>query len=153
MGSSWGTLLFDWQENLHGLDVKTSVEALEQERFSVELLASLPIGELELVRTGKNVEGSYRMVVQLRNQDGVRLRPLHYGFVVAIPRKDLGDARNQLFEIRTRLSLPAGVWDMAVGLWEENSGTASYITRRFEVAVEAPALAVIETPIHVAAGA
>ena len=93
------------------------------------------------------------MVVQLRNQDAIRLRPLHYGFVVTIPRKDLADARKQLFEIRTRLSLPPGVWDMAVGLWEENSGTASYITRRFDVAVEAPALAVIETPIHVAAGA
>lgn len=149
---AWGTLLFDWQENLHGLDVQTSVEALDEERYSVEILASLPIGELELVENGTNVEGAYRMVVQLRNQDGVRLRPQHYGFVVTIPRKDLAVARTQLFEIRTRLSLLPGVWDMAVGLWEENSGTASYITRRVEVAVEAPVLARIETPIGVAAG-
>lgn len=126
---SWGTLVFDWQENSLGLTLDTQMRALSDSLHEVEVAISLPIGALELVPNGPAVAGSYKAVLQLRDRSGSRLEPLHLGFVVEIPSTAIDQARSQYFAVRTTLRLITGQYDLVVGLWEENSGTMSFVVR------------------------
>lgn len=130
---AWSTLLFESEENSHALEVETSIRVAGEAIHTIEVLTKLLIEKLELVANGSRVDGAFRMVVQLRGQDGLRLQARHFGFVVSVPNEDLETARRQLFAIRTELNLQAGVWDMVVGLWEQNSGRSSFVVHRIGV--------------------
>lgn len=156
---AWGTLLFDWQENLHGLEVESSVAEIEEKGEvaadqigwrRIDVLLSLPIGQLELVEAagassrarsaksapsgaGPIVAGAFRAVLQVRRSDGARLEPEHLAFVVQVPQADLAEARSQYFAVRTAIRLPEGRYDMAVGLWEENTARASFVLEALDV--------------------
>ncbi len=142
---AWGTLLFDWQENQHGLEIDTSFEqaAVESQaageqpdRRKMTVVVSMPIGGLELVRNGDVVAGNFRSVVQLRNAAGVRLSPRNLAFVVEVPRRDHAAAKDHYFALRAEFFLGEGAYDMAVGLWEENTGKTSFVAKKVEVGLE-----------------
>ena len=130
---AWGTLLFGWQENVHGLKVGTQVNGLVGQEYEIDVLLSLPISKLELVPLGEIAFGSYRVVMQLVGESGVRLEPAHVGFEVKVPVADLEEAREQFFGVRTGLRLAPGRYDMAIGLWEENSGKSTFVIQQIHV--------------------
>ncbi len=141
---AWGTLLFGWQENQHGALFESTVAKTpgpDGELHAVELTVSLPIGELELLPAGDEVSGLLKLVLQTRRANGERLTPHHMAFAVTIPADEIEEARTQYFAVRTELQLPAGSYDLAVGLWEENTGSSSFITRRVEVGDSDPTFA------------
>ena len=138
---AWGTLLFRWEENEHGLVVETSPAGLQGGAYELDILLSLPIGELELVPSGRMASGTFRAVLQLRRSDGARLDPEHLTFAVEIPAGELDSVRGQFFAVRSSLRLRPGRYDMAIGLWEENSGNSTFIIHRLAVGVEEPEVA------------
>ncbi len=134
---AWGTLLFGWQDNPHGLLVESRTGALEGELHGVDLLLSLPIGKLELLPAGELASGNYRVVMQLVGEDGTRLEPKHLAFAVNVPAADLEAAADQFFAVRSALQVRPGSYRMAVGLWEENTGSSTFVLTDIEAGATA----------------
>ena len=133
---AWGTILFGWQENLHGVEVDTRTGALVEDTQELDVMLSLPIGKMELVPLGDVASGLYRVVMQLQGEDGSRLEPAHMGFEVKVPAADLEQAKQQFYAVRTGLRLAPGRYQMAVGLWEENTGRSSFVIEEIVVGAE-----------------
>jgi len=134
---AWGTLLFDWKENVVGLELLSRSRPLDDQLHELEIVLSLPIDRLELIDNGPTVAGNYRAVVQLREGESLRLAPQHLGFVVEIPNGDLESARSKYFAVRTTLRVRPGSYRIAVGLWEESTGSTSFVTDSLEIGGEA----------------
>ena len=138
---TWGTLVFDWQENTHGIEIDTSEEPNLGELRRLQVLVSLPLDGLELVESAQSVAGNFRVVVQLRDRSGRRLEPHHLGFVVQVPQTALPEARSQFFGMRAAFELPLGHYRVAVGLWEENTGRTSFVSTSVQVGAPEPPIA------------
>jgi VWFA-related protein len=138
---AWGTLLFGWEENLHRLEVSTSVGPAAGERYPVEMQLSLPIDEMELVPAAAASSGAFRVVLQARHLGGSRLEPEHVAFLAEIPNEDLATARGQHFAVRTGLLMPPGDYEIAIGVWEENTAKTSFVIRRVAVGNSEPGVA------------
>lgn len=141
---AWGTLLFGWEENNHGMEVQVRRSASrdwpEQPGHTpLEVRASLPIDDLELapVRATRNpvASGFFRVVVQVQREDGSRMPPQHFDFELNVPVAELEQAAGQYIAVRSEVVLPPGSYRLAVGIWEENSGRSSFVVR--ELAVQA----------------
>lgn len=141
---AWGTLLFGWEENNHGMEVQVRRSAARERpelpgHMPLEVRASLPIGDLALAptRAARNpvASGLFRVVVQVQRDDGSRMPPQHFDFELNVPVAELEQAAGQYIAVRSEVLLPPGVYRLAVGIWEENSGRSSFVVR--ELAVQA----------------
>lgn len=139
---AWGTLLFGWEENPHNMEVQVRRVAdppkgRGQGQAPLEVVASLRIGELELVpaRAARNpvASGAYRVVLQVQRDDGSRMPPQHFDFDLKVPLAELEAAGGQYIAVRSGLLLAPGSYRLAVGLWEENSGRSSFVVRELSV--------------------
>ncbi|MDE2922986.1 MAG: VWA domain-containing protein [Acidobacteriota bacterium] len=139
---AWGTLLFGWEENNHGMEVQvrrsTSRQRPDQPgQTPLEVRASLPIGDLELAptRATRNpvASGFFRVVVQVQRDDGSRMPPQHFDFELNVPVAELEEAAGQYIAVRSEVLLPPGSYRLAVGIWEENSGRSSFVVRELAV--------------------
>ncbi|MCY3928995.1 MAG: VWA domain-containing protein [Acidobacteria bacterium] len=139
---AWGTLLFGWEENPHNMEVQVRRVAdppkgRSQGQTPLEVVASLRIGELELVpvRAARNpvASGTYRVVLQVQRDDGSRMPPQHFDFDLRVPLAELEAAGGQYIAVRSGLLLAPGSYRLAVGLWEENSGRSSFVVRALSV--------------------
>ncbi|MCY3966200.1 MAG: VWA domain-containing protein [Acidobacteria bacterium] len=139
---AWGTLLFGWEENPHNMEVQVRRVAdppkgRSQGQTPLEVVASLRIGELELVpvRAARNpvASGTYRVVLQVQRDDGSRMPPQHFDFDLRVPLAELEAAGEQYIAVRSGLLLAPGSYRLAVGLWEENSGRSSFVVRALSV--------------------
>ena len=139
---AWGTLLFGWEENNHGMEVQVrrsaSRERADQPGHTpLEVRASLPIGDLELAptRATRNpvASGFFRVVVQVQRDDGSRMPPQHFDFELNVPMAELEQAAAQYIAVRSEVLLAPGSYRLAVGIWEENSGRSSFVVRELAV--------------------
>ena len=139
---AWGTLLFGWEENPHGMEVRVRRAAdtpagREPGQTPLEVVASLRIGELELApgRAAREpvANGAYRVVLQVQRDDGSRMPPQHFDFDLNVPMAELEAAGEQFIAVRSVVLLAPGSYRLAVGLWEENSGRSSFVVRELSV--------------------
>lgn len=139
---AWGTLLFGWEENSHRMEVEIGRMAggetgAAEGRTPLEIVASLPIGELELAPARAAREpiatGNYRVVLQVQRDDGSRMPPRHFDFDLNVPVAELEAAKDQYVAVRSGLLLEPGSYRLAVGLWEENSGRSSFVVRELSI--------------------
>ncbi len=139
---AWGTLLFGWEENPHGMEVEIRRVAdppkgRDRGQAPLEVVASLRIGELELVpsQAARNpvTGGAYRVVLQVQRDDGSRMPPQHFDFDLKVPLAEVEAAGGQYIAVRSGLLLAPGSYRLAVGLWEENSGRSSFVVRELSV--------------------
>lgn len=139
---AWGTLLFGWEENPHDMEVEVRRVAeartgRKQGQTALQVVASLRIGELELVPARATREpvasGTYRVVLQVQRDDGSRMPPQHFDFDLKVPLAELEAAAGQYIAVRSGVFLAPGSYRLAVGLWEENSGRSSFVVRELLV--------------------
>lgn len=139
---AWGTLLFGWEENSHGMEVEIGRVAdparrKDQGQTPLEVVASLPMGKLQLAprRAARDpvASGSYRVVLQVQRDDGSRMPPQHFDFDLDVPVAELEAAQGQYIAVRSGLLLVPGSYRVAVGIWEENSGRSSFVVREVSV--------------------
>ena len=139
---AWGTLLFGWEENNHGMEVQVRRSASRERpdqpgQTPLEVRASLPIGDLELAptRATRNpvASGFFRVVVQVQRDDGSRMPPQHFDFELNVPVAELELAAGQYIAVRSEMLLAPGSYRLAVGIWEENTGRSSFVVRELAV--------------------
>ena len=139
---AWGTLLFGWEENNHGMEVQVRRSGTRERpdqpgQTPLDVRANLPIGRLKLAprRATRTpvASGFFRVVVQVQRDDGSRMPPQHFDFELNVPVAELEQAASQYIAVRSEVVLPPGAYRLAVGIWEENSGRSSFVVRELAV--------------------
>jgi VWFA-related protein len=119
------------QQNPHQVElVVARQEALPGSagRHVVELELTLPIGAIGLRAVGEAYRTEARVAVAVvAGADGLLLESQHLQLPLEIPARDLEQAREQYYKALIRLELPAGEHRLSLGLWDEVSGSSSYL--------------------------
>lgn len=129
-----GALLLGWTENSHGLHID-SIEwnASGAGFYDVDFTVSVPLGRLAMIEQAGNRTDQVRVVAAVLTEDGEQLTPSHIVLPLTIPGRDWGQAQDQFFAVHFEYPVPRGHHRVAIGLWDENGGSGSYIRREFDV--------------------
>ncbi|HUP23462.1 MAG TPA: hypothetical protein VNB06_11040, partial [Thermoanaerobaculia bacterium] len=118
------------QQNPHRVElVVARQEALPGRagRHVVELELTLPIGAIGVRAVGEAYRTEARVAVAVVDGSGLLLESQHLQLPLEIPASDLELARAQYYQALIRLELPAGEHRLSLGLWDEVSGSSSYL--------------------------
>jgi len=133
-------LLYGMEEN----PLQIAVEMGEQTpgpagSVSVPIRLRIPLHKLAILNHEETFEGSLRLMVATRGEDG-RSTPLRQVAVpIKIPRQQVLNALGQFYVYTLTLQLPPGTHRVAVGVRDEIAATTSYLSRA--VTVGSPATA------------
>ena len=129
-----GALLLGWTENPHGLHI----DSIEWDAggggfYDVDFTVSIPLGSLAMIDQAGNRTDQVRVVAAVLTEDGEQLTPSHIVLPLTIPGRDWSQAQDQFFAVNFEYPIPRGRHRVAIGLWDENGGSGSYIRREFNV--------------------
>jgi VWFA-related protein len=93
----------------------------------VELELTLPIGSIGLRAEGGAHRTDARVAVAVVDARGTLLQSQHLQVPLAIPLGELEAARTQYYRALIRLELPAGAHRLSLGLWDQVSGSSSFV--------------------------
>ncbi len=111
---------------------------------AVPIRLRIPLHKLAILNQDETYQGSLRLMVATRSEDG-RSSPVRQVAVpVKIPRKDVLNALGQFYVYTLTLQLPPGTHRVAVGVRDEIAATTSYLSQ--SVTVGATASAKAEAP-------
>jgi VWFA-related protein len=134
---------------LYGIEdnpLQVGVEVGEQSpgpsgTVSVPIRLRIPLHKLAILNHEESFEGSLRLLVATRGEDG-RSGPVRQVAVpIKIPRKDVLSALGQFYDYTLTLQLPPGTHQVAVGVRDEIAATTSYLSQSVTVGAKAPATA------------
>ena len=129
-----GALLLGWTENPHALHI----DSIEWDTggggfYDVDFTVSVPLGKLTMIEQAGNRTDQVRVVAAVLTEDGEQLAPSHIVLPLTIPGGDWAQAKDQFFAVNFEYPIPRGHHRIAIGLWDENGGSGSYIRREFDV--------------------
>jgi VWFA-related protein len=112
-----------------GIDFGPSVKTGKDE-FVLPIIIRIPVRDLALLPQGEMEQGQLRIFLAVRDEEG-RVSDLHeIPLPVSFPREKLENARRAEIGYRTNLKIGKGTPKVAVGVWDELSGTESYVHKR-----------------------
>jgi VWFA-related protein len=135
-------LLYGMEDN----PLQIAVEVGEQVpgpsgNLSVPIRLRIPLHKLAILNHEETFEGSLRLMVATRGEDG-RSTPLRQVAVpIKIPRQQVLNALGQFYVYTLTLQLPPGTHRVAVGVRDEIAATTSYLSRAVTVGATATASA------------
>ena len=96
-------------------------------RYLLPVMIRIPVRDLTLLPSGKDTEeGRLRIFVVVQDEEG-GVSPLQdIPYPVSIPSAQLEQARQSVIGFVTQLELRSGEQKIAVGVWDEHSGTESF---------------------------
>jgi hypothetical protein len=104
---------------------------------AVPIRLRIPLHKLAILNQDETYQGSLRLMVATRGEDG-RSSPVRQVAVpVKIPRKDVLNALGQFYVYTLTLQLPPGTHRVAVGVRDEIAATTSYLSQSVTVGATA----------------
>jgi VWFA-related protein len=101
--------------------------------FSVPVRLRIPLFKLAILNRDETYEGSLRLLIATRSDDG-RMSPVRQVAVpLKIPRKEVLNAMGQSYLYTLTLQLAAGGQRVAIGVRDEIAATTSYVSRAVTV--------------------
>ena len=98
-------------------------------KYSLRTMIRIPIRELTLLPLGKTEEGRLRIFLVVRDADGGVTPLQEFPYPLSIPRDKVEAARESAIGHLIDLEIRAGEHTIAVGVWDEHSGTESFAQR------------------------
>lgn len=129
------SLVFEMEMNPLGVEVDFG-EPQRQRRgvFELPVLVRVPIRDVTLLPNGEVEEGRLRIYVAVKDDAGGVSEPHEQIYPLRVPREQVELARGKEIGYHTVLRIGPGTPRVAVGVWDELSGTESFIHK--EVLVE-----------------
>jgi VWFA-related protein len=112
--------------------------------IAVPIRLRIPLHKLAILNHDETYEGSLRLLVATRSEDGRSAPVRQVAVPIKIPRKEVLSALGQYYLYTLTLQLPPGTHRVAVGVRDEIAATTSYLSRA--VTVGATASAKVEPP-------
>jgi VWFA-related protein len=134
-------LLYGMEDN----PLQITVEVGEQvpgpsKTFAVPIRLRIPLHKLAILNHDETYEGSLRLLVATRGEDGRSAPVRQVAVPIKIPRKQVLDALGQSYLYTLTLQLPPGTHRVAMGVRDEIAATTSYLSRAVTVGAAAAAV-------------
>ncbi|MEM1202091.1 MAG: VWA domain-containing protein [Acidobacteriota bacterium] len=127
------SLLLGMGQNPLGVEVDFGTpEKKRRGRFVLPVLVRVPLRDLTLLPSGRVERGQLRFFVAVKDDEGTS-EPHDEPYPIEIPRADVEKARAQQLGYATQLLIGKGVQTVAVGVWDELSGTESFVHKTIRV--------------------
>ena len=131
-------LLYEVEDN----PLAISVEVGEQipgpaGTMAVPIRLKIPLHKLAILNRDQQYEGSLRLLVATRSEDGHSAPVRQVPVPIKIPRKEVLNALGQFYLYTLTLQLPPGTHRVAVGVRDEIASTTSYLSRAVTVGAAA----------------
>lgn len=123
------SLLLDMDKNPLGINLSFGSPSKERGNYLLPLLVRIPLREVTLLSNGQVEEGRLRIFLAVKDESGIS--DLHdIPYPVSIPRDQLTEARARDIGYTAELKIREGQPKIAVGIWDELSGTESYVHQK-----------------------
>lgn len=120
------SLLLDMDKNPLKAALSFGKPTKKGRNYTLPILVRIPLREITLLSNGELEEGRLRIFLLVKDDEGIS--DLHtIPYPLAIPRDRLALARDRDIGYTTELSVRKGQPKIAVGIWDELSGTESYV--------------------------
>lgn len=122
------SLLLDLDKNPLGVEVDFGPpEKKGRNRYLLPVLVRIPIREISLLPNAAAEEGRLRFFLVVKDEDG-GISDLHDApYPISIPTAQIAEARERELGYGVQLEVRGGVPKVAVGVWDELSGTESFV--------------------------
>jgi VWFA-related protein len=108
---------------------------------AVPIRLRIPLHKLAILNHDETYEGSLRLMVSTRDEEGRSAPVRQVAVPIRIPRKEVLNALGQFYVYTLTLQLPPGTHRVALGVRDEIAATTSYLSQAVTVAATASAKA------------
>ena len=122
------SLILDLEKNPLGVNVDFGVPEKEgRGTFLLPVLIRIPFREITLLPNGEVEQGRLRIFLAVQDEEGGISKTHEFEYPLTVPRDQVVAARDREIGYSTSLKIRRGVPKVAVGVWDELSGTESFI--------------------------
>jgi VWFA-related protein len=125
------SLMLGLETNPLGIGVEFGTpEKSGRNRYELPVLVRVPFAGVTLLPSGANEQGKLQILVQVQDEKG-NVSPLHrHLYPVTVPADQVAAARGQDIGYQVKLEVREGTPKIAVAVWDELSGTQSFVLQR-----------------------
>ncbi len=122
------SLILDLEKNPLGVNVDFGLpEKSGGKTFLVPILVRIPFREITLLPNGEVEQGQLRIFLAVQDEEGGISKTHEFPYPLTVPRDQVAAARDREIGYSTTLKIRRGVPKVAVGVWDELSGTESFV--------------------------
>ena len=128
------SLIVGLDKNPLGIQVDFApAEKKGSKRYLLPVLVQIPIAGLTLLPNGANQEGQLRIFIAVQDEEGGVSPVQDVPFPVSIPTADYEQVRDRSVGFTTQLEIRPGNQRIAIGVFDESSGTESFASETVAV--------------------
>jgi len=121
------SLILNLEKNPLGINVDFGVPEKKSGDYLLPVLIRIPFRGITLLPNGEIEQGQLRIYVAVQNEEGGISKTHEFPYPLSVPRDQVAAARNRDIGYSTTLKIRRGVPKVAVGVWDELSGTESFV--------------------------
>jgi VWFA-related protein len=125
------SLLLEVEKNPLGIGIDFGPpHKKSRKEFILPVIIRIPVRDLAFLPQGGTEQGRLTIFVAARSEDGAISAMQQLPLPLKFPTETLGKSRTSEIAYRTNLSLAPGTPTIAVGVWDELSGTESFVHKK-----------------------
>lgn len=133
------SLILEMEKNPLGVSVDFGLpEKKGGNKYLVPVLIRIPFREITLLPNGEVEQGQLRIFLAVQDEEGGISKTHEFPYPLTVPRDQVAAARDREIGYSTTLKIRRGVPKIAVGVWDELSGTESFIHKSLLVGGKKP---------------
>ncbi len=122
------SLILDLEKNPLGVSIDFGKPQKKNPgTFLVSVLIRIPFREITLLPNGEVEQGQLRIFLAVQDDEGGISKTHEFPYPLTVPRDQVAAARDREIGYSTTLKIRKGVPKIAVGVWDELSGTESFV--------------------------
>lgn len=122
------SLILDLEKNPLGVNIDFGKPSKEgRGTFLVSVLVRIPFREITLLPNGEVEQGQLRIFLAVQDEEGGVSNTHEFPYPLTVPRDQVAAARDREIGYSTTLKMRQGTPKVAVGVWDELSGTESFV--------------------------
>ena len=122
------SLILEMEKNPLGVSVDFGLpEKKGGSKYLLPVLVRIPFREITLLPNGEVEQGQLRIFLAVQDEEGGISKTHEYPYPLTVPRDQVAAARDREIGYSTTLKIRRGTPKVAVGVWDELSGTESFV--------------------------
>ncbi|MCP3958586.1 MAG: VWA domain-containing protein [bacterium] len=122
------SLILKLEKNPLGINIDFGHPEKKSSRtYLVPVMIRIPFREITLLPNGEVEQGQLRIFLAVQDEEGGISKTHEFPYPLTVPRDQVAAARDREIGYSTTLKIRRGVPKIAVGVWDELSGTESFV--------------------------